>query len=83
MSAKAKLNYFHPLSLGMMFSTAKGSYIYTQKGKKILDFTGGFGVLDHGHNHDRILNVRKDFQNKLQSRSSQKFFMSLFSYFKS
>tara|TARA_Y100000816_G_C26095202_1_gene579431 strand:- start:542 stop:1948 length:1407 start_codon:yes stop_codon:yes gene_type:complete len=44
-------------------STAKGSYIYTQKGKKILDFTGGFGVLNHGHNHDRILNVRKNFQN--------------------
>ena len=27
--------------------------------KKILDFTGGFGVLNHGHNHTRVLNVRK------------------------
>ena len=45
-------------------STAKGSYIFTKSGKKILDFTGGFGVLNHGHNHDRILNVRKNFQDK-------------------
>jgi len=44
--------------------TSKGSYIYTKKGKKILDFTGGFGVLNHGHNHDRILKARIDFQNK-------------------
>ena len=27
-----------------------------------MDFTGGFGVLNHGHNHDRILKVRKYFQ---------------------
>tara|TARA_Y100000590_G_scaffold274081_1_gene307750 strand:+ start:2013 stop:3428 length:1416 start_codon:yes stop_codon:yes gene_type:complete len=44
--------------------TSKGSYIYTKKGKKILDFTGGFGVLNHGHNHDRILKARLDFQKK-------------------
>ena len=28
-------------------NTSKGLYIYTKKGKKILDFTGGFGVLNH------------------------------------
>ena len=46
--------------------TSKGSYIYTKKGKKILDFTGGFGVLNHGHNHDRILKARLDFQKKIK-----------------
>tara|TARA_B100000768_G_C11254277_1_gene365622 strand:+ start:60 stop:1484 length:1425 start_codon:yes stop_codon:yes gene_type:complete len=44
--------------------TSKGIYIYTEKGKKIYDFTGGFGVLNHGHNHDRIINVRINFQKK-------------------
>jgi len=44
--------------------SSKGSYIYTKKGEKILDFTGGFGVLNHGHNHDRILNARINFQKK-------------------
>ena len=44
--------------------TSKGSYIYTKKGSKILDFTGGFGVLNHGHNHSRILKARIEFQNK-------------------
>lgn len=44
--------------------TSKGIFIYTKKGKKIYDFTGGFGVLNHGHNHDRIINARIDFQKK-------------------
>ena len=44
--------------------TSKGIYIYTKKGKKIYDFTGGFGVLNHGHNHDRIINARINFQNQ-------------------
>lgn len=43
---------------------SKGLYIYTSNGKKILDFTGGFGVLNHGHNHDRIINARIEFQKK-------------------
>ena len=44
--------------------TSKGIYIFTKKGKKIYDFTGGFGVLNHGHNHDRILKARINFQNQ-------------------
>tara|TARA_B110001452_G_C15213720_1_gene420954 strand:- start:45 stop:1463 length:1419 start_codon:yes stop_codon:yes gene_type:complete len=43
---------------------SKGLYIFTKNGKKILDFTGGFGVLNHGHNHDRIINARINFQKK-------------------
>ena len=34
---------------------AEGMYIYTVDGRKILDFTGGLSVLNHGHNHPRIL----------------------------
>lgn len=41
-----------------------GKWIYTQTGKKILDFTGGFGVLNHGHNHPRIIEARIKFQKK-------------------
>ena len=29
--------------------------IFIQNAEKILDVTGGIGVLNHGHNHDRIL----------------------------
>ena len=34
----------------------------TSSGKKILDFTGGLGVLGLGHNHPEILKARLDFQ---------------------
>lgn len=40
---------------------AEGMYIYTECGKKILDFSGGLSVLNHGHNHPRILKVRRQF----------------------
>ncbi|WP_375735797.1 aspartate aminotransferase family protein [Polymorphospora lycopeni] len=41
---------------------AEGSYIYTRDGRRILDFTGGVGVLNHGHNHPRIIAARQRFQ---------------------
>jgi putrescine aminotransferase len=43
---------------------AQGCTLKTQSGKEILDFTGGIGVLNHGHNHPRILAARKSFQEK-------------------
>ena len=43
-----------------LFDRSSGMYIQNNE-KKILDFTGGFGVLNHGHNHKRILDVRKKF----------------------
>jgi len=51
-----------------LFKSAKGVYIYTKGGKKILDFTGGLGVLGLGHNHQRILDARIKFQqeNKME-----------------
>ena len=44
-----------------IFIKAKGMYIYTNDNKKILDFTGGLGVLNHGHNNSRIKNTRINF----------------------
>ena len=47
-----------------LFDKAEGVFIYTSEGKKILDFTGGLGVLGLGHNHPRIINARLAFQEK-------------------
>tara|TARA_B100001123_G_C15308044_1_gene1023384 strand:+ start:1006 stop:2436 length:1431 start_codon:yes stop_codon:yes gene_type:complete len=51
-----------------LFKSAEGVHIYTNSGKKILDFTGGLGVLGLGHNHSRILEARIKFQqqNKME-----------------
>ena len=43
---------------------SEGVWIYTKNNEKILDVTGGIGVLTHGHNHPRILQTRINFQNK-------------------
>ena len=43
-------------------SHSEGLYIYTKDGKKIFDFTGGIGVLSHGHNHPRIIEARIKYQ---------------------
>ncbi|UCM86571.1 aspartate aminotransferase family protein [Streptomyces marincola] len=40
---------------------AEGAYVWTRDGRQILDFTGGVGVLNHGHNHPRILQARRRF----------------------
>lgn len=42
--------------------SASGCYITTVDGRKILDATGGIGVLNHGHNHPEVLRIRKLFQ---------------------
>ncbi len=43
---------------------AEGVWIYTKNNEKILDTTGGIGVLSHGHNHPKILQTRIQFQNQ-------------------
>ncbi len=47
-----------------IFKKAEGMYIFTKDNKKILDFTGGLGVLNHGHNNKRIINTRIEFAKK-------------------
>lgn len=56
------LSSFSPARLKV--SHAEGQYIHLTDGRKISDFTAGIGVLNHGHNHARILDVRKRFQNE-------------------
>ena len=53
---------------------AEGVYIYTNNNKKILDFTGGIGVLNIGHNHERIINARKEFANKKRMEVHKNYF---------
>lgn len=47
-----------------LVDTAQGCWLHLQDGRRILDFTGGIGVLNHGHNHPRILQARREFQER-------------------
>lgn len=55
-----KLLGFHKIKV----ERAEGMYYIDQNGRKILDFFGGFGSLALGHNHPRILEARKQFQDE-------------------
>ncbi len=55
-----KLLGFHKVKV----ERAEGMYYIDQNGRKILDFFGGFGSLAFGHNHPRILEARKKFQDE-------------------
>ncbi len=53
---------------------AEGSWIHTRDGRRILDFTGGVGVLNHGHNHPRILAARRRFQEQRRMEVHKTYF---------
>jgi len=40
---------------------AEGPWVYMRDGTRVLDLSGGVGVLNHGHNHPRILAARQRF----------------------
>ena len=44
--------------------SAEGMYYTDNKGRRILDLFGGFGSVAPGHNHPRILAMRKLFQDE-------------------
>lgn len=44
-----------------LFSKAKGSLIYDQSGKAYIDFFGGAGSLNYGHNHPKIIKKVVDY----------------------
>jgi acetylornithine/succinyldiaminopimelate/putrescine aminotransferase len=46
----------------VLINKAEGVYYEDQKGRKILDFFGGFGSVAFGHNHPRIIAARKKFE---------------------
>ena len=39
---------------------AEGSYIYTDDGKKLLDFTSGIGVTNTGHCHPKVVEAIRE-----------------------
>jgi len=53
---------------------AEGVWIYTKNKRKILDVTGGIGVLNHGHNHPRILKARIEYQNNKSMEVHKNYF---------
>jgi len=55
--------------------SSEGINIVLDDGRIIKDFTGGIGVLNHGHNHPRILKVRNEF-NKMRGLEVHKNFFS-------
>ncbi len=61
--SKSQPEVFSPFGFGQTTATtAEGIIIQTGDGQEILDFTGGIGVLNHGHNHPRILKARIQYQ---------------------
>ncbi|MHC5232687.1 aspartate aminotransferase family protein [Brucella sp. LJL56] len=57
-----KLLGFHKVKI----ERAEGMYYYDQNGRSILDFFGGFGSLAFGHNHPRIIEARRQFQEEMR-----------------
>ncbi len=53
---------------------AQGAWIHLRDGRRILDFTGGVGVLSHGHNHPRILEARRRFQESRRMEVHKNYF---------
>jgi acetylornithine/succinyldiaminopimelate/putrescine aminotransferase len=53
-----KLLGFHKVKV----ERAEGMFYIDQNGRRILDFFGGFGSLAFGHNHPRIIDARRKFQ---------------------
>jgi putrescine aminotransferase len=53
---------------------AEGPWLWTRNGRRILDFTGGVGVLNHGHNHPRILAARRRFAEKRRMEVHKTYF---------
>ena len=73
--SESQLNFFNNFSFGNdIIQKAEGSYLYTDKNKKILDLTGGIGVLNHGHNKQSILEERIKFQNEKKMEVHKLFF---------
>lgn len=53
---------------------AEGCLLRTRAGREILDFSGGIGVLHHGHNHPRIVEARRRFQERHRMEVHKNFF---------
>lgn len=71
----SQVNLFKPFSFSTeLIESAEGCWITTKSGQKVLDATGGIGVLNHGHNHPRILRARDKFSNSKRMEVHKNFF---------
>ena len=57
----------HPLFI----ERAAGAHVWDEDGKKYLDFVGGIGVLNVGHNHPRVVAAVKRQLDKVTHASFQ------------
>lgn len=55
-------------------NSSSGIKIFMKSGKVVKDFTGGIGVLNHGHNHPRLLKIRKEFNENKRTEIHKNFF---------
>jgi putrescine aminotransferase len=53
---------------------AEGPWVYMRDGSRVLDLSGGVGVLNHGHNHPRILAARRRFNEQRRMEVHKAFF---------
>ncbi|WP_428965091.1 aspartate aminotransferase family protein [Micromonospora fluostatini] len=53
---------------------AEGAWVHMRDGSKVLDLSGGVGVLNHGHNHPRILAARARFAAERRMEVHKAFF---------
>ena len=58
----------------VLIDKAEGVWMYSNNGDKILDVTGGMGVLTLGHNHPEIIQARINFQEKRKMEVNKLFF---------
>jgi putrescine aminotransferase len=74
--SRSQVNLFATFGFGRrLVERAEGAWIYLRDGRRILDFTGAVGVLNHGHNHPRILAARRAYQER-QRMEVHKAFLS-------
>lgn len=53
---------------------AEGAWVHMRDGSRVLDLSGGVGVLNHGHNHPRILAARARFAQQRRMEVHKAFF---------
>ncbi|MER5768534.1 aspartate aminotransferase family protein [Streptomyces sp. NPDC001985] len=57
-----------------LVASAEGAHLTLTDGRRVLDLTGGVGVLNHGHNHPRILAARRRFARDLRMEVHKTYF---------
>ncbi|RCG26251.1 aminotransferase class III-fold pyridoxal phosphate-dependent enzyme [Sphaerisporangium album] len=73
--SRSQVNLMTSFGFGReLVERAEGAWIWTRDGRRILDVTGGVGVLNHGHNHPRILEARRRFAERRRMEVHKAFF---------